>query len=328
MNSKDISDKKLGIVIVTYCSNKWIGACINSILESDYPIHVIIIIDNASPETVELEFLNKNSKIHHIKLSRNIGFGRANNIGIGYCLAKGSEYIALINPDIKLKSNALAELAHVLNSNVDLGVVGGLELNYDDDEYNPISKNLCYKAIEIKDKKSFIYSTFKDGEHLNASLLMLKKGVFLTIGGFDPVFFMYAEDYDILRRALRIDIKLAICNSAQYHHAISHSYKLENVNSSFTQTKIRHYSRSRLIYALANPYTPFTVNLLRVIFVFLRGLREYISAPRLLRAFLISFFDVPWIKCYAKWRRDRLKNYQYYIDAIMVPKDVSLISKC
>jgi len=177
-------------------------------------------------------------------------------------------------------------------------------------------------------KKSFIYSTFKDGEHLNASLLMLKKGVFLTIGGFDPVFFMYAEDYDILRRALRIDIKLAICNSAQYHHAISHSYKLENVNSSFTQTKIRHYSRSRLIYALANPYTPFTVNLLRVIFVFLRGLREYISAPRLLRAFLISFFDVPWIKCYAKWRRDRLKNYQYYIDAIMVPKDVSLISKC
>lgn len=319
-------NNRIGVVIVTYNSQEWIGPCVKSILTSETSVDEILIVDNASREPISPAVIEEDPCVVCLKLSRNVGYGRANNIGIHYLLRRGCDYIVLMNPDARLRENTLSELAYVLMQDHNLGVATGLQLNYEDGELNVMSKRYCYKAIGDYSQNAYIYSSLGEGERPDGSLLMITREAFLKAGGFDPIFFLYFEDIDLLRRMVFCGIRIAISKTAFYHHYISHSYRKSNVSPAIAAEQIYYFYRSNYIHALANPTTNYFVNHLRFAIEFARGFLRYIPRRFVFRKFLAAFLEIPWVQCYLKWKRDIRRDYRLYLEAIVSPADIGLVS--
>src|SRR5690606_11268846 len=87
------------IVIINFNTYDLTCQCINSILESNSKIESlqIIIVDNGSSEIQEKPFQQIYKNIEVVSLPENLGFAKANNIGIKF--AKG-DYLILLNSDV------------------------------------------------------------------------------------------------------------------------------------------------------------------------------------------------------------------------------------
>ena len=102
------TDKRpLDILIVTYNSEKFIRHLITDLSESKV-VNKVLIYDNSSDDrTRQIIEKHKTNKVVTYFGKQNIGFGKAMNI-----LVRNSktEYQILINPDIKLKNNAIEKI--------------------------------------------------------------------------------------------------------------------------------------------------------------------------------------------------------------------------
>ena len=83
--------KKIAVVIVTFNGEIWIKKNLNSLLNSNYPIE-IIIVDNASTDKT-INIIKEFSSIELIQNKNNLGFGKANNIGIDFALKNGADAV-------------------------------------------------------------------------------------------------------------------------------------------------------------------------------------------------------------------------------------------
>jgi GT2 family glycosyltransferase len=87
--------KRIYTIIVTYNGMKWIEECLNSILNSSIPVF-IIVVDNYSTDGT-IKFIKENfSKIILLQQNENLGFGKANNIGISYALKHNADFVFFI----------------------------------------------------------------------------------------------------------------------------------------------------------------------------------------------------------------------------------------
>lgn len=218
-----IKKKKLimdvSIIIVNYQSSNLVIDCINSIFQKTKEIsYEIIIVDNASNDN-SVECLTKifGDKVKIISSKLNLGFGKANNLGEKYAVGK---YIFLLNPDTILVNNAIKILMNSLKKNEDIGCVGGnlytldmrpcpsYSLLFDDlnterkyASWYYLIKNKIEQKFSFKNKKiikNFNYDeSIKEVAYIFGADMMMEKSLFDKLGGFDPDFFMYAEEEEL-----------------------------------------------------------------------------------------------------------------------------------
>ena len=112
-NSAVNNNTKVFTVIVTYNGLQLIKHCLDSV----YTTTTIIVVDNASSDDT-VSYIAKNySDIIILEQDQNLGFGRANNLGISYALNSGADYLLLLNQDAKMKDNAVHALVNFSKHN-------------------------------------------------------------------------------------------------------------------------------------------------------------------------------------------------------------------
>ena len=117
----------LSIIIVSYNTKDFIKNCLASILSSinGKLSFEVIIVDNASNDgsvaeiqNSKLKIQNHKSKFKIIANEKNVGFSRANNIGVKQ--AKG-RYLLFLNPDTIVYPNTLETMVEFMDKNIDAG---------------------------------------------------------------------------------------------------------------------------------------------------------------------------------------------------------------
>src|SRR5215216_5764254 len=88
---------RLSIVIVSYNSKRDLDGCLGSLTAQAARVdHEIVVVDNASRDGT-LEHLRRRwPQVRAIDAGANLGFGKANNLGIRQTSA---ELVLLLNPD-------------------------------------------------------------------------------------------------------------------------------------------------------------------------------------------------------------------------------------
>lgn len=208
----------------------------------------IIVVDNNSQddscEMVKTKFPN----VKLIENKENLGFSKGNNIGVKQAIG---EYLCVLNPDTVVAENTFKTLLVFAEKQNNLGIVG-CKLIDGNGNYLPESKrNVPITKIAIN--KALGNSKYYYANHLKeneigktdvfvGAFMLLKRGVYNHVNGFDEDYFMYGEDID-----LSYKIKKAGFQSFYYGEATVIHYKGESTLKDKTYAK-RFYGAMQIFY--------------------------------------------------------------------------------
>jgi GT2 family glycosyltransferase len=220
MSSRVSENNKVKVfsVIVTYNALKWIKDCLDSVILDT----TIVIVDNQSSDDT-LSYIEKNYKgIIVLRQKENLGFGKANNIGISYALKNGADYLLLLNQDAKMEGNTIAKLVNFQKSNTKYGILTLVHCDWS----GQFLEASFSRYINYKNNENF-YSDFVLGKptkevydvpFVAAACWFLQKKVFLDVGGFDPIFYHLGEDVNYTQRLRFYNYKIGVLPNGKVYH--------------------------------------------------------------------------------------------------------------
>ncbi len=223
--------------IVTYNSQEHIRNVLTSLKMSTIGSRMnIIVVDNASQDDtagiVESEFPD----VRLIKLTENIGFGKAHNKALPYMNAP---YHVIVNPDITLQPDVLEQMADFMDSRPDVSLLSPKVLHPDGKEQFlpkelPSVHYLMGGFFETFGKPFTTwrgrYTWREKGiaeptEACNATgcFMFTRASALKAVNGFDNRYFLYFEDADLTREMKKQGIVL-------YHpgFAVTHVWARES----------------------------------------------------------------------------------------------------
>jgi GT2 family glycosyltransferase len=147
----------------------------------------------------------------------NIGYGGANNLGL---LDSGDDYLLVLNPDVIIESSAMAKAIEFMDAHPEIGLLAPMTTGEDGER-----QFLCKRYPSVLDlalrgfaparirrmfAKRLARYEMRDLPGAKASFgipmvsgcfMFFLGDVFRSLGGFNPAFFMYFEDFDLSLRA-------------------------------------------------------------------------------------------------------------------------------
>jgi N-acetylglucosaminyl-diphospho-decaprenol L-rhamnosyltransferase len=208
------------VVIVTYNGAKWVEPCFSSLRKSAIPLETIVI-DNGSTDDTLARIEAGYPEVQIVRTGKNLGFGKANNVGMELAYQQGADYVFLLNQDAWIEPDAVERLVAVHRSYPSYGVISPMHMNGAGDalDYgfsNYIAPNKCqglYSDIFFG-KAGDIY----DLSFVNAAAWLMSRECLEKVGGFSPSFFHYGEDDNYTHRLQYHRLKLGVAPGARISH--------------------------------------------------------------------------------------------------------------
>lgn len=215
MNPVQANNQRVCVIIVSYNFEPWIYKCLNSIEESTI-IADILVIDNASKdrtcEIIRTDFPN----VRLIENKVNLGFGKANNIGMSYALNNGYSYVFLLNQDAWVNSDALELLIGESVRHPEFGILSPIHLTGDGTNIDKGFAN--YSKLSDKYLISGLPSIINECVFINAAMWLLPIKAIRETGGFAPLFAHYGEDRNYAQRIIKRGYKIGFVKTAIGYH--------------------------------------------------------------------------------------------------------------
>jgi GT2 family glycosyltransferase len=200
-------------IIVSWNCRRQLQDCLLSLSACmvRYPISVIVV-DNSSVDGTELMIKEAFPQVKCIQAGKNLGFSKANNIGVQYCK---SSYILFLNPDTIVNEEAIVVMADQLDSHPDIGIVGcktvrangminEIGLQWFPSPITTLVEFLLYTNLSVK-RLPWLFPYHRPTsngyvEFIPGCCMLLRQSDLSNIGSFDERFFMYSEDMDLCKR--------------------------------------------------------------------------------------------------------------------------------
>lgn len=206
--------KKVFPIIVSYKGQRWYERCFTSLRQSTLPLQTVVV-DNASNDGT-VEYIKENfPEIHLIESKENLGFGKANNIAMRYALDHGCDYVFLLNQDAWVEPDTLEKLVEIAERHSDYGILGPVQVNA---ERTKVLGGVIQFLVNPDNVNLDMFSDFMMGTvdevypvaEINAAAWLLPRKTLETVGGFDPIFLHYGEDWNYLSRVLYHKLKIGL----------------------------------------------------------------------------------------------------------------------
>lgn len=297
---------KIFVIIVTYNGQKWIDKCVGGLRSSSIPVTPIVVDNNSSDDT--LEYIENNyPEAIIISCNTNLGFGSANNLGIKKALDLECDFVFLLNQDAYLHDDALEKMIPVAKTSKAYAILSPIHLNEEkeiDHKFsNHLPEGMCpgfiYDLLHAQLKEVYAIN------YINAAGWLMSKNTLKAIGGFDPLFFMYGEDSEYIRRVHYKGYKLGIVPSAKLTHYRHNVYYNKIPFSKQVTLKLR-----RAIQQTKNVNYPLMTNIKTALDTFYESIILSLFNFKLIEllVLLIAFFQ--WLGLLRKIKKHRDMSFQ------------------
>lgn len=269
--------------------------CLNSVLKMDYENFEVILLDNNSTDGSMTNVINKfgsNPKVKIIKNKTNLGYAEGNNVGVRK--SKG-EYLVFLNNDVLVDPFFLNELIKVMNTDTIAAAQAKLMFMDHPTKFYSAGHYIDYFGMvhvlgefeEDTGQFDHVYNMF--GAH--GAAFIVKRNIFLKVGGFDSDFFLLFEESDLCWRFWLVGYQIVFVPKAIAYHKHGYAHKRSSFGreSSLTyffvrnrlNSMLKNYSWPRLITVL-----PVHAMLLLITLFMKINNRDYGSVRALIRALL------------------------------------------
>jgi len=213
VNIRNAMEKEIKIItiVITYNAEPWLEKCFGSLTNTNLANHTILAIDNGSKDkTIEILKI-KYPQVVIVETGSNIGFGKANNIGLKTALKENFDFIFLLNQDAWVFENTINSLIDVSKKNSKYGIVSPVHLNNSE----KIDAGFAYYCLSDANS-DFIYDSFcanpykeiYETNYINAAAWLVTRECLEKNGGFMPIFPHYGEDVNYCERVQSSGLKI------------------------------------------------------------------------------------------------------------------------
>lgn len=192
---------RLTIVTVTHNSSHVLPSFLESLnLDQVGESAHLVLVDSGSDDPSAVRSAALACGAHFIDAQANVGYGSASNIG---AIGAESEWIAFVNPDVSVAAQDLLRLCGAAEAN-GLAAIGptillpggGTETNV---------RSLIVPPWRRRTRRTLVKATPLSEDILRCAsvsgcCLVVETEAFASVGGFDPRFFMFAEEIDLQAR--------------------------------------------------------------------------------------------------------------------------------
>ncbi|MBN2208068.1 MAG: glycosyltransferase family 2 protein [Candidatus Coatesbacteria bacterium] len=236
----------LSVIVVSYNSSEHLERCLRDVLRAAEGIRFeVIIVDNASCDDsvrTVLEAFGDRPWLTVIRNEKNLGYGKACNMGAD---PSSGRYVLFLNPDVFVGANALGASLAAFSEQSRCGAVTA-RMFWDDEmefmasflkEVTPMSALIQHTSLRRFLGRRVFEKFWKADWDVWASevpvpvssapagYLMLPRGVFESLGGFDERFFLYYEDDDLCARIRKAGLDIYVVPDASAVHYCGQSLK-------------------------------------------------------------------------------------------------------
>jgi GT2 family glycosyltransferase len=224
----------LTIAIISYNTRDLLLACLKSIQDTTRDVdYELIVVDNASSDGSALAVRAQFPQARVIANQDNGGYANACNqavvIGTG-------RHVLFLNSDTVMRARTLCTMVTCLDTQPDVGAVSCLQRN----EAGQVLRS-CFPFPSVRDHlrhsawipmiikqiggvaPELDFTVSQDVEWANGACLMVRRGLFEQLGGFDKHFFMYFEDVDLCRRIHQQGYRVRHAADGEVVHLIGRS---------------------------------------------------------------------------------------------------------
>jgi len=223
----------LSIVIVSYNVKALLKSCLTSVYNQAKGFSFeVFVVDNASSDGSADMVADEFIKVILIRNKDNLGFSKANNIGIKQ--SKGNN-VLLLNPDTIILNNALQKMIYFLDNHPEVGIVGPELLN-PDGSVQFSSKNYFPFMFDGLLISYILRKYFKTREYAHShiteqtcwvigSCLMVKRITIEEVGLLNEYITFFFEDADLCLRVTKAGWKVYFFKEAKIIHYGGASWK-------------------------------------------------------------------------------------------------------
>lgn len=202
---------QLSVIILNYNVRYFLELCVRSVQKAVANLDAeIIVVDNNSTDDSCAMMRARFPQIKLIENKENSGFPKGNNIGVA---AANGEYICILNPDTVVAEDTFEKVLEFAKQQQNLGIVG-VKLIDGTGNFLPESKRGTPTPFVAFTKVSGLHKIAPKqfGKYyanhllenqsgkvdvLVGAFMVLKRELYLEVGGFDENCFMYSDDIDL-----------------------------------------------------------------------------------------------------------------------------------
>ena len=192
---------------------------------------MICLVDNqatstTSPHSVQLDnACNRLAWIEAINIAGhgNIGYGRANNLAIARCAE--CDFHLVLNPDVKLDEDAISNALRHLQQHPDCAMISPVATAPDGQALYLVKrfpdlltlalrgfapewvKRRFRTKLDSYDRRETPFDAgLSDAQIVSGCFMLVRRTALTNVGGFDPAFFLYFEDFDLSYRISKVSV--------------------------------------------------------------------------------------------------------------------------
>ena len=207
---------RVSVIIPAFRAANYIAEALDSVLQQSFTDLEVIVVNDASPDTGELEaaLTRFGSRVIYLKREINGGPGVARNTGI---LAAHGEYLAFLDADDYWDREFLAEQMTYLARHPDISLV------YSDAHwFVEGSREVIGTLMTVMPSRGepTFDSLVRQDCTIGTSAVVVRRQAVIDAGLFDPEIGNYSEDFDLYLRLAKSGARLAYQRKLLVHHRV------------------------------------------------------------------------------------------------------------
>lgn len=256
---------RLTAIIVAYKSAPTLPAALASALRcAQAGLMETIVVDNATPDQATRDVIARNAApfARVLRNHTNVGFGRGCNVGLA---AARTPYVIFFNPDAEMEPQACETLVRFMDEHPRCALAGPAIAHEGKEGFQHVGGLMrptdivgdClgrYSSLRRRQRVEAGAAPFRT-DWVSGAMLLGRTDVLRGLGGFDPRYFLYWEETDLCRRALRAGHEVWAVPTAQVRHVGGVSAAQES-DDRVRGCIATHYYQSRQHYLRTHFGTP------------------------------------------------------------------------
>ncbi len=199
----------LSVIIVNWNTRDLLAQCLRSVYDTAEGIRLeVLVVDNASTDRSADMVREHFPQVRLLRNDENVGFARANNQA---AVESEGRYLLFLNSDAILQLGAIGSLLGLAEAQPRAGIVGAQLQNPDGSfqaSHSPFP-NLWHEFSILSGLGRLLYGYWHPShgpedekgpqivDYVEGACLLVRREAYLSTGGMDEGYFMYAEDVDL-----------------------------------------------------------------------------------------------------------------------------------